>query len=1050
MGAKQELFIEKLKEIFQINTGLDFGIYRILNERRKDIDDYIEKKLPEMINNFLDEVKIVSDEDDTQIQELEKKINIYLELEQNEEIINKISKINSQIESLKQPKLPPNIEEEIYDKLYTFFSRYYDEGDFISQRRYKDGAYIVPYNGEEVKLHWANFDQYYIKTDKNFKDYAFDLDDSFSVIFKVQDALVDKDNNKSKYKKVLTLQDVEKPIEIVENSEKSSMIINFSYKQQENITQKEINKNILTSIKELLKDSNISLNIKANISSLVTNKTDKKSIIEYHLERYIVGNKYDYFIHKDLKTFLEHELDFFIKNEVIYLQDLYSASNYNHLEMQIKIASIINAIGKEIITFLSQLEEFQKSLYLKKKFIVDSNYCITLDKIDEKYYKEIIENEKQVQEWIKLFSINEMKGDLQTVGYTNPLTIDFLKDNPYLVLDTCFFSEEFKEKIISEIDNLDDNMNGLLIHGDNFQALNLLQQRYKEQIQCVYIDPPYNTKASEIIYKNKYKHSSWMSLIDSRLIQSNKLMADNSVICIAIDDFEFHRLFNILTNIYSEENYLGTVSVRINPKGRMTARKISAVHEYAIFFGKSYNSNIKKIDENIEDKSHNYKHDIDGSWYLPINLRKQGVDSDAVNKDGTYKERYYPIYYDPKTNKISTTQQYQVKILPIDSKGLKRIWRRGKESIDTMFQENKLWVKKVNGEYQVFFKFVGGLDGKMISSIWYDAKYSASDYGTKILDNILGEREVFSYPKSPYTVMDCILAMSNDNNDTILDFFAGSGTTAHAVINLNREDNGKRKYILVEMGEYFESVTKTRIEKVIYSSTWKEGKPIDRKGSSHIFKYVNIESYEDTLNNIEFSNNLDLAYCLGTKDLIRYKIQKETEKSKIYLPVERFYRPFDFTLKIINNNKVENKKIDLVETFNYLIGLKVVREYVVRYNAEFITNEYDRIVAEVKKANSGAYKFKIVVGYSLKQEKVLVIWRDLVKEDNQKDISAEDINKNNAVLEKVLEDMQIKLTNNEFNMIYINCTNTLQNEESTYQVALIEDVMKEKMFNNME
>lgn len=1047
MGAKQELFIEKLKEIFQINTGLDFGIYRILNERRKDIDDYIEKKLPEMINNFLDEVKIVSDKDDTQIKELEKKINIYLELRQSEEIINEISKINSQIESLKQPKLPLNIEEEIYDKLYTFFSRYYDEGDFISQRRYKDGAYIVPYNGEEVKLHWANFDQYYIKTDKNFKDYAFDLDNSFSVIFKVQDALFDKDNNKSKYKKVLTLQDVEKPIEIVENSEKSSMIINFSYKSQENITQKEINKNILTSIEELLQDSNISLNIKANIKSLVANKKDKKSIIEYHLERYIAGNKYDYFIHKDLKTFLEHELDFFIKNEVIYLQDLYSASNYNHLEMQIKIASIINAIGKEIITFLSQLEEFQKSLYLKKKFIVDSNYCITLDKIDEKYYKEIIENEKQVQEWIKLFSINEMKGDLQTVGYTNPLTIDFLKDNPYLVLDTCFFSEEFKEKIISEIENLDDNMNGLLIHGDNFQALNLLQERYKEQIQCVYIDPPYNTKNNDFNYKDKYKHSSWLSMMHDRLLKMKPLMNEKGVFFSSIDDNEVSNMKIMCDKIFSTENFIGNaarITKKSNNKGDYWAPNFDYLLTYARnkIYAKEFLGGINYEAYNCTEEDGPYK----GEKYQLVRLYMSTIHNQNP------EQRFWIEC--PDGSKIIPPGNSFPPERPEYGDG---IWRWTKKKF--LQQQNKIVIKKTkssnllneNKEKAEWNIFTKTYLKDVIENSTSKPNNFIEGHINQVGSHDLNDLNIFFDNSKPKTLIKYLMEIARvDSDSTILDFFAGSGTTAHAVINLNREDNGKRKYILVEMGEYFESVTKARIEKVIYSSTWKDGKPIDRKGSSHIFKYVNIESYEDTLNNIEFSDNLDATDYLETEYLTRYKIQKETEKSKIYLLVEKFYNPFDFTLKIINNNKVENKKIDLVETFNYLIGLKVVRLYVAKYNAEFITNEYDRIVAGVKKADSGTYKFKIVVGYSLKQEKVLVIWRDLVKEDNQKNISAEDINKNNAVLEKVLEDMQIKLTNNEFDMIYINCTNTLQNEESTYQVALIEDVMKEKMFNNME
>ena len=1063
MAAKQQAFIEKLHELFQINNGLDFGIYRIINEKKSDIENYINNTLPNKINEFLKSMQTVSVDNTAKIKELETKIKTLEELGGgNLDAVKKIEDIKSEISQLQQASLSGNTEEEIYDKLLTFFSRYYDEGDFISQRRYKDGVYAVPYSGEEVKLHWANHDQYYIKTGENFKDYTFNIEDDFNVTFILTDAEIERDNNKSDDKKVYVLaeasEEYEKPIYVLENEEKTraELFIRLSYRYGKDVKQKESSEAIINAVKQLENNNEISSHIKSKIGNLfkIRNEQDKdkdiytKSHIGYHLNKYIAKNSFDFFIHKDLKKFLMQELDFYIKNEVIYLQDLYgSKDNIKNLDMYVKKASVIQNIGSEIITFLAQLEDFQKELYLKKKFVTETNYCITLDKINEKYYDEIIANQAQIEEWKKLFAIDEIKGDLHTKEYSEPLTKEFLKANEYLVLDTSFFSEEFKEKIIADIENLDENIDGLLIHGDNFQALNLMQEKYKEQVQCVYIDPPYNTKASEIIYKNGYKHSSWMCLMDTRLEQAKRLLEFYGIICVAIDDFEFNRLYNLLNNIYSEENHLGTVSIRINPKGRITARKVSAVHEYAIFFGNSNYSNIKKINENIEDKSHNYKQDENGAWYLPINLRKQGVDSDARNSDGSYKERYYPIYYDPDKNIISVTNKLPIEILPIDSKGLKRIWRRGKDVIESMFADNKLWIKKVKDEYQVFFKFTGGLDGKMVSSIWYDAKYSASDYGTKILDNILGEREIFSYPKSPYTVMDSISAMSENLSSLILDFFAGSGTTGHAVINLNREDNGKRKYILVEMGEYFDTVTKPRIEKVIYSKDWKDGKPVSREGSSHIFKYIRLESYEDTLNNVEFSKPLVIDDFLQNEYLTKYKISKEAEGSKIYLPAEIFYNPFEFQLKITRKNESREQKIDLIETFNFLTGLQVNNIYTKKYNAEFKTTDTGRLEAKIKLDDNGAYIFKIVEGVTLKGEKVLVIWRNIVGDINNND----DINQNNAVLESVTLKNQIKPADSEYDIIYINCTNSLQNfaKEGIYKVALIEEVMKDKMFNGI-
>ena len=147
-------------------------------------------------------------------------------------------------------------------------------------------------------------------------------------------------------------------------------------------------------------------------------------------------------------------------------------------------------IGEKVITFLSSLEEFQKKLFLKKKMVVETGYCITLDRIDEAYYDDIRTNEAQIDDWISLFAIDEID------GFSRPLSREFLENNPYLVLDTKHFDESWKNKLIGEISeshNLDEWLDGLMINSENFQALNLLQERYREQVKCIYIDPPYNT-----------------------------------------------------------------------------------------------------------------------------------------------------------------------------------------------------------------------------------------------------------------------------------------------------------------------------------------------------------------------------------------------------------------------------------------------------------------------------------------------------------------------------------------------------------------------------
>tara|TARA_B100001167_G_scaffold107788_1_gene66034 strand:+ start:652 stop:2136 length:1485 start_codon:yes stop_codon:yes gene_type:complete len=373
--------------------------------------------------------------------------------------------------------------------------------------------------------------------------------------------------------------------------------------------------------------------------------------------------------------------------------------------------------------------------------------------------------------------------------------VDLLKDNyPILI-------EDKTKKINSD----DSKRNNILIEADNYHALTSLNYSHRNSIDFIYIDPPYNTGSKDWKYNNNfvdnedpYRHSKWISFIYRRLRLAKNLLKDNGVICVTIDDYELPRLWLLMEEIYGEKNHLGTVIIRNNPKGRMTKRKFSLIHEYAVFFGKTKKSKIIRIPQDPEDKSHNYKKDENGQWYLPTNLRKQGVDSSAIDKKGNLSQRFYPIYYHPKKKEISVEKMEGcIEILPIDTKGEKRRWKANKEDIVKKFRSGEFQVKltKKNG-YQIYYKFRGGLGGRLPQSIWTDSHFSASDHGTRILDNILGEREQFQYPKAPEAVKECIKSVVDKKQGVILDFFAGSGTTAQAVMELNEADGGSRKFIL--------------------------------------------------------------------------------------------------------------------------------------------------------------------------------------------------------------------------------------------------------------
>lgn len=385
----------------------------------------------------------------------------------------------------------------------------------------------------------------------------------------------------------------------------------------------------------------------------------------------------------------------------------------------------------------------------------------------------------------------------------------------------------------------------IFIEGDNYHALSVLNFTHQGKVDVIYIDPPYNTGARDWKYNNDYveesdafRHSKWISFMYKRLQLAKSILAEDGIICVTIDDYELPRLLMVMEEIFGEDNHLGTAAIRINPGGRKTKRSLAQQHEYAIFFGKSAYTQVAKVIKPIEEKTHTYKEDKAG-WYEERNLRKEGQDSLATEDSS----RYYPIYLDPKSGAISTKNKYKVTVWPTDTQGQKRIWRRGKEDIDVMFERGDLLCKNTKHGQQIYFKFRGGIDGETPKSFWDDVKFSASEHGTQVLDKILGKTGMFQFPKSWYAVADCIKVCSARKDAIVLDFFAGSGTTGQAVLELNEKDGGTRRFILCtnNEGDIAADVCYPRMKNVI--NGW--GKNPGLGGSLKYFKTKFIKKHSN-------------------------------------------------------------------------------------------------------------------------------------------------------------------------------------------------------------
>ena len=356
----------------------------------------------------------------------------------------------------------------------------------------------------------------------------------------------------------------------------------------------------------------------------------------------------------------------------------------------------------------------------------------------------------------------------------------------------------------------------LIIKGNNLIALHTLKQQFRGQVKLIYIDPPYNTKgeSSTFGYNNSFNHSSWLTFIKNRLEIAKDLLRDDGLIVIAIDDEEQAYLAVLCDEVFGRVNHIGTVIVQSKPSGRTTDSYFATCHEYLHIYSKQVGLPAINFLELTDEQKNQYTEGTGENLFRWRDFLRTGGLSTPTERPNSY----YPIYFLPKDEKISLERisDEQIEILPLDSNGNKRVWRKTRPSFLKHVNDNEIKIEQSkSGQWKV--KIIDKIKkGTRPKSVWTDSKYDASSHGTKLLKSLFEGQKVFSYPKSIYAVKDVIEILSEKGgDDIILDFFAGSGTTAHAVLELNEKDNGSRQFILVEQMDYVKSVTMPRVKKVI-------------------------------------------------------------------------------------------------------------------------------------------------------------------------------------------------------------------------------------------
>lgn len=435
------------------------------------------------------------------------------------------------------------------------------------------------------------------------------------------------------------------------------------------------------------------------------------------------------------------------------------------------------------------------------------------------------------------------------------------------------------------------------VNSENFQALSLMQARYRGEVQCIYIDPPYNTGGDGFAYKDAYQHSSWLAMLDSRLVLTHDILADNGTFISSIDEHEYERLSLILDQHFNPENRIGSLVWKGATDNNPT--RIAIEHEYLLCFAKDKTH----VEEHWSTRTSQQK-DLMLDAYSRIRKPETSVDEIAekfAEFAAENREELGDLYryrrvdsvgpYAARRNMDNPGKRgYDYDVMhPVTKKPCARPywgWRFPPKTMERLLAEDRIIFGDTEEKLPELKVYLSEVKFPLRSMFSLDARKGSND-----LDRLFGARDIFKNPK-PVELITYVIPFMTTRDALLADFFSGSGTTGHAIINMNREDAGSRKFLLIESGEHFDPVLVPRLKKVAFSPEWKDGKPVraatteEADRSPRLIKVLRLESYEDTLNNLALSRGsrqatLEFPAAQGADGLreqylLRYQLDVES------------------------------------------------------------------------------------------------------------------------------------------------------------------------------
>jgi len=732
----------------------------------------------------------------------------------------------------------PEFREELFDKLYTFFNRYFSESGSIYFRYtpIHQNVYEKVYTDDrDVILFWKTHMLYYVKTDRLFKNLEVERD-GFKFFFDV---------SRLEYKKANEKREI--LYEFKGRRRDGAIVFNVSYSERGKKTK-------IDEILKALKKEEIKI---------------REEVLENGFRVFEKQSEVDYFINKNAKEFLKEQFN-------IWLYQYLFSGESQWTEERIKQLQVLKDTAFKIIDFTSQFEDELVKIWNKPKFVQNSNYVITLDRIGDKSINiEVVEKilshknfDEQINEWKDLGIVDE-DFDKTRVLENTLVGKELNKRYQYLPIDTRYFKDlELEILSLFDDDDLDNSLDGWLIKSENYQALNTILPKFKEKVQTIYIDPPFNKEQdADYFYSVKYKDASWITLHENRLRLAKDGLKDTGSIFVRCD-YNGNMFVRLLMNeIFGEENFRNEIIINRTLAKQIVEKQFVWQTESLFLYSKTDN-----FSPNIVERS------TDTKWYPLLHFPREDKRPRII-----FGKEFYP----PKG----------------------RRWALSQDRINTLLEKRKV---RINKELEYIDCFGNKVTG--VHEILYDSEILGNEW----LD-IPGYAQGHHFPteNSEILLKRVIESTSNNKGDLIMDFFLGSGTTTAVAHKL------RRKWLGVEMGEHFYSVVLPRMKKVLAydKSGISKEKDVKEKYNENnaggFFKYYELEQYEDTLRRVQyedsdlFENPYEDPYnqYIFLKDLkMLSALEIDYEKNKVRVDLSKLY-----------------PNIDIPETLSNLLGRWIKR-----------------------------------------------------------------------------------------------------------------------------